>query len=61
MKCKTCINEWYEEQEATLDREAKLKKEINDGKIKEPSKVTGRKKKSRRSATDYARKIQDII
>jgi hypothetical protein len=38
-------NEWYEEQEATLDREAKLKKEINDGKIKEPSKVTGRKRK----------------
>ena len=38
-------NEWYEEQEATLAREAKLKKEINDGEIKEPSKVTGRKRK----------------
>lgn len=36
---------WQEEQEAILAREAKLKKEINDGEIKEPSKTTGRKRK----------------
>ena len=38
-------SEWQKEQEATAAREAKLKKEINDGEIKEPSKTTGRKRK----------------
>ena len=38
-------SEWQKHQAAAQAREAELKKEIADGKIKEPSRITGRERK----------------